>query len=172
MSPSLTSLIRTLNCCSPTHGPRISGYILEKVGARSPAGSQSRLMRIILVEEAKGDVRGTCGFGWGKQGCVGPQGISSGLADEVSGGGNPVSRSDVCILLGNSGDFGGGNGGSEVSSVTGRSIGVCGECSLEGGGGRRGCLPLDLAEGGGGGLTVESFLLNDRDRLCLTTGGG
>ena len=90
------------------------------------------------------------------------------------GGGKPVSRSAACILLGNGGDFGGGNGGSDVSAVTGRSIGVCGECSLVGGGGRRGCLPLDLAEGGGGNgdkLRVESFLLNDRDRLCLATGG-
>ena len=92
------------------------------VGARSPQGRYVRGMRIIRVVRWRGEERGTCGFGCGKQGWEGPQGISSGgeAAVERRDGwdtlgfrwGAPRSRSMGCWgLEAGSATGGGGEGG-------------------------------------------------------------
>jgi hypothetical protein len=75
-SESLIFLTKSRNSSSLTRGSRISGYKLANVGARSPLTIQSRFMRMILVVSYSSLLSGTWGFGWGKQGCEGPQGNS------------------------------------------------------------------------------------------------
>jgi hypothetical protein len=80
ISVLLIFLMTTLKSSSVIRGSNISGYKLAKVGAKSPFCIQSRFMRIIRVVSYNGESSGTCGFGWGKHGCEGPQGISEALS--------------------------------------------------------------------------------------------
>ncbi|KAH8633247.1 hypothetical protein IG631_11881 [Alternaria alternata] len=73
---SLIFLISIRKSSSVTSGSNISGYRLANVGARSPLVIQSRFMRMIRVVLYSSESSGTCGFGWGKQGCEGPHGNS------------------------------------------------------------------------------------------------
>lgn len=58
-------------------GSRISGYMFENVGARSPSSNQSRFILIIRVFTYSGESTGTWGFRCGKHGCCGPHSSSS-----------------------------------------------------------------------------------------------